>query len=233
MRGYPQCSFWISITLVKIYIPCIIINQGKNTIELVGTVLNFMHYHHIYWSTFFNGRYGYCWFVCCLKEYWACFYACRSKDGKERTTVKQNAVKWVLFVARWLHETTIIIIGVAKICRQNKSIWHFFLVLWTENFKHFCFYQYCLIWIGGEGLCVRGGDWYGRVVVTGVGPGCHADDSSWKCLDYLCWEQLSCNFQALMKQDIKPLMWYPVVYLATTIFPLIHRFVWKRKRRKP
>lgn len=147
--------------------------------------------------------------------------------------MKQNAVKWVLFVARWLRETTIIIIGVAKICRQNKSIWHFFLVHWTENFKHFCFHQYCLIWIGGEGLCDRGGHWYGRVVVTGVGPGCHADDSSWKCLDYLCWEQLSCNFQALMKQDIKPLMWYPVVYLATTIFPLIHRFVWKHKLRKP
>ena len=39
MRGYPQFSFWISITLVKIYIPCVIINRGKNTIELVGTVL--------------------------------------------------------------------------------------------------------------------------------------------------------------------------------------------------
>ena len=42
MRGYPQFSFWISITLVKIYIPCIIINRGKNTIELVGTVLKCM-----------------------------------------------------------------------------------------------------------------------------------------------------------------------------------------------
>ena len=40
MRGYPQLFFWISITLAKIYIPCIIINRGKNTIELVGTVLN-------------------------------------------------------------------------------------------------------------------------------------------------------------------------------------------------
>lgn len=29
--------------------------------------------------------------------------------------------------------------------------------------------------------------------------------------------------KALMKEDIKPLMWYPVVYLLTTIFPLIHR----------
>ena len=38
-RGYPQFCFWISITLVKIYIPCVIINRGKNTIELVGTVL--------------------------------------------------------------------------------------------------------------------------------------------------------------------------------------------------
>ena len=39
MRGYPQFSFWISITLVKIYISRIIINRGKNTFELVGTVL--------------------------------------------------------------------------------------------------------------------------------------------------------------------------------------------------
>ena len=46
MRGYPQFSFWISITLVKIYIPCVIINGGKNTIELVGTVLN--KYIYIY-----------------------------------------------------------------------------------------------------------------------------------------------------------------------------------------
>ena len=40
MRGYPQLSFWISIALVEIYISCIIINRGKNTVELVGTVLN-------------------------------------------------------------------------------------------------------------------------------------------------------------------------------------------------
>ena len=40
MRGYPEFSFWISITLIKIYISCIIINRGKNTFELVGTVLN-------------------------------------------------------------------------------------------------------------------------------------------------------------------------------------------------
>ena len=39
MRGYPQFSFSISITLVKIYISCIIINRDKNTFELVGTVL--------------------------------------------------------------------------------------------------------------------------------------------------------------------------------------------------
>ena len=38
MRGYPQFSFLISITL-KIYISCIIINRGKNSFELVGTVL--------------------------------------------------------------------------------------------------------------------------------------------------------------------------------------------------
>ena len=39
MRGYSQFSFWISITLGKIFLSCIIINQGKNTFELVGTVL--------------------------------------------------------------------------------------------------------------------------------------------------------------------------------------------------
>ena len=39
MRDYPEFSFWISITLVKIYISCIIIKRGKNTIEFVGTVL--------------------------------------------------------------------------------------------------------------------------------------------------------------------------------------------------
>ena len=33
------------------------------------------------------------------------------------------------------------------------------------------------------------------------------------------------DWQELMKEDIKPLMWYPVVYLLTTIFPLIDRFV--------
>ena len=40
MRGYPQFSFWISITLVKIYISYIIINRSKNTFEVVGTALN-------------------------------------------------------------------------------------------------------------------------------------------------------------------------------------------------
>ena len=39
MRGYSQFSCWISIALVKMYISCIIINRGKNTIELVGSVL--------------------------------------------------------------------------------------------------------------------------------------------------------------------------------------------------
>ena len=39
MRGYPQFSFWISITLIKIYISCVIISRVNNTFELVGTVL--------------------------------------------------------------------------------------------------------------------------------------------------------------------------------------------------
>ena len=47
MRGYPQFSFWISVALVKIYISCIIITRGKNTFELVGTVLNFTRPHAI------------------------------------------------------------------------------------------------------------------------------------------------------------------------------------------
>ena len=36
----PPFSFWISITLVKTYLFCIIINRGKHTFELVGTVLD-------------------------------------------------------------------------------------------------------------------------------------------------------------------------------------------------
>ena len=36
MRGSPQFSFWISITLVKIYISCVIISRGKNIFDLVG-----------------------------------------------------------------------------------------------------------------------------------------------------------------------------------------------------
>ena len=36
MRGYPQFSFWISITLVKIYVSCIIINRPGQKFELVG-----------------------------------------------------------------------------------------------------------------------------------------------------------------------------------------------------
>ena len=47
-----QFSFWISITLVKIYIPCVIINGGKNTIELVGTVLNNIETKSIYFFFF-------------------------------------------------------------------------------------------------------------------------------------------------------------------------------------
>ena len=39
MRGYPQFSFWISVTLVKIYIPCITTHQGKKYLYLAGTVL--------------------------------------------------------------------------------------------------------------------------------------------------------------------------------------------------
>ena len=41
MCGYPQFSFWISITLVKICLSCIFSKPRKNTFELVGTVLNF------------------------------------------------------------------------------------------------------------------------------------------------------------------------------------------------
>ena len=36
----PPIFFWISIILGKSYLSYIIINQGKNTFELVGTVLN-------------------------------------------------------------------------------------------------------------------------------------------------------------------------------------------------
>ena len=46
----PQFSFWISITLGKIYLSRIIINRGKNTFELVGTVLKHkpVSYHNNY-----------------------------------------------------------------------------------------------------------------------------------------------------------------------------------------
>ena len=44
MCGYPQFSFWISITLVQIYISCIIISRSKNTFELIGTVLKLRHF---------------------------------------------------------------------------------------------------------------------------------------------------------------------------------------------
>ena len=52
MRGYPQFSFWISITLVKICFSHVFSEPHKNTFELVGTVLNtnlfkvFMIYVH-------------------------------------------------------------------------------------------------------------------------------------------------------------------------------------------
>ena len=52
MRGYTEFSFWILIALVKIYIPCIIINRGKNTFELVGTILN----RDIVWDCSLGGR---------------------------------------------------------------------------------------------------------------------------------------------------------------------------------
>ena len=39
MRGCPQFSFWISITLVKICFSRIVSKPLKNTFELVGTVL--------------------------------------------------------------------------------------------------------------------------------------------------------------------------------------------------
>ena len=41
MRGYPQFSFWISITLVKICFSRIFRKPRKNTFELVGTVIKF------------------------------------------------------------------------------------------------------------------------------------------------------------------------------------------------
>ena len=46
MPGYPQFSFWISMALVKIYISWIIINRGKNTFELVGTVLKLIIFYY-------------------------------------------------------------------------------------------------------------------------------------------------------------------------------------------
>ena len=39
MRGYPQFSFWISITLVQICFSRIFSKRRENTFELVGTVL--------------------------------------------------------------------------------------------------------------------------------------------------------------------------------------------------
>ena len=45
MRGYPQFSFWILITLIAIFFSRIFIKPRKNTFELVGTVLNFLERH--------------------------------------------------------------------------------------------------------------------------------------------------------------------------------------------
>ena len=39
MRGYPQFSFWISITLVEICFSRIFSKPRENTFEFVGTVL--------------------------------------------------------------------------------------------------------------------------------------------------------------------------------------------------
>ena len=43
IRGYPQFSFSISITLVTIYISRIIVKWDKNTFELVGTVFKTLY----------------------------------------------------------------------------------------------------------------------------------------------------------------------------------------------
>ena len=40
MRGYPQFSFWIPISLSKICFSCTVINRVENTWLLGGTVLN-------------------------------------------------------------------------------------------------------------------------------------------------------------------------------------------------
>ena len=45
MRGYPQVSLWISITLVKICFSRIFSKPRKNTFELVGTVLKSIIYN--------------------------------------------------------------------------------------------------------------------------------------------------------------------------------------------
>ena len=41
MRGYPKFSFWLSITLVKIYFFRTFSKLRKNIFELVGTALNY------------------------------------------------------------------------------------------------------------------------------------------------------------------------------------------------
>ena len=42
MHGYPQFSFWVSITLVEICFSHIFIKPRKNTFALVGNVLNYI-----------------------------------------------------------------------------------------------------------------------------------------------------------------------------------------------
>ena len=47
MRGYPQFSFWISITLVKICFSLIFSKPRKHTFESVGTVLKQWLWSHL------------------------------------------------------------------------------------------------------------------------------------------------------------------------------------------
>ena len=49
----PPTFLWISITLGKIYVSCIIINRGKNSFELLGTFLKLQPtpVHHYFLAT--------------------------------------------------------------------------------------------------------------------------------------------------------------------------------------
>ena len=48
MHGYPQFSFWISITLVKIYFSPTFSKPHKNTFELGGNVFKFTIHNFFY-----------------------------------------------------------------------------------------------------------------------------------------------------------------------------------------